>query len=693
MTITISSCNKVKVEVPDAEKIPHELTKHGVTRVDDYYWMNQRDDQKVLDYLNAENAYTDAIMAGTEQLQEDLFEEIKSRIKEDDQSVPYFKNGYYYYTRYEEGKQYAIYCRKKDNLDNEEEVILNINEMAEGYSFYQLGGLSISQDNNIVAYGVDTVSRRRYTIYFKDLGSGEILNTTIPNTTGGVAWANDNKTVFYTVKDETLRPYKIFRHSLADVDDANDVEIYEEADPTFTTFIYKTKSDKYLMIGSGSTMASEYRFLDANNPTGKFKMIQERKRGIEYSVSHYADKFYITTNYEAKNFRLMVTPVSNPGIKNWKEVIPNRDDVFFMGIEIFNDYYVVEERDQGLIRLNVKSWDGKTDYYMEFDEEVYTASTTTNLDFNTKWLRFYYTSLTTPATTYEFNMETKEKKMLKQSEVMDENFDPANYETKRLWATAEDGTKIPMSIVYKKGLELDGTNPTLLYAYGSYGYTRDPSFSSSRLTLLDRGFVFALAHVRGGQYLGRQWYEDGKLLKKINTYTDFIDCAKYLIDEKYTSSDKLIAQGGSAGGLLMGAIANMAPQYFKGIVAQVPFVDVVTTMLDESIPLTTGEYDEWGNPNDKEYFDYMLSYSPYDQVKAQNYPNMLVTTGYHDSQVQYWEPAKWVAKLRDLKTDENLLIFKVEMEFGHGGASGRFDAYKELAFSYAFMFEILDIRE
>jgi len=691
--LLMSACNETKVQPPVAEKIPHEHEKHGVNRVDDYYWMNQRDDQKVLDYLNAENAYSDAMMDGTEEVQDKLFNEIKGRIKEDDQSVPYLKNGYYYYSRYELGKQYPIYCRKKGSLEAEEEIMLNVNEMAEGFSYYQLGGFSLSTDNNILAYGVDTVSRRQYTIFFKNLSTGEILDTKIPNTTGSVAWANDNETVFYTVKDETLRPYKIFRHSLKDVDATKDAEIYHESDETFRTFVYKTKSEEYLIIGSESTMATEYRFMDANKPKAEFKMIQPRKRGIEYKISHFGDKFYIVTNYEAKNFRLMEAPVSNPGIKNWKELIPNRDKVFLEGIDIFNDYLVVEERNEGLIQLNIKSWDGKVNYFVEFDEEVYTAYTTTNVDFNTKWLRYGYNSMTTPASTFEFNMETKERKLLKQKEVLDPNFDPANYETKRLWAKAEDGTLVPMSIVYKKGLELNGSNPTLLYAYGSYGATMDPYFSVARLSLLDRGFVFALAHIRGGQYLGRSWYEDGKLLKKKNTFTDFIDCGKYLIEQEYTNSENLVGMGGSAGGLLMGAVANMSPELFKGIVAQVPFVDVVTTMLDESIPLTTGEYDEWGNPNDKAYFDYMLSYSPYDQVSAQSYPNMLITTGYHDSQVQYWEPAKWVAKLRDLKTDDNLLIFKTEMEFGHGGASGRFDAYKEIAYEYAFMFKILNVQD
>lgn len=690
----LSSCkeNMKEVTPPIAKKIPKELTIHENTRIDNYFWLNQREDQEVINYLEAENEYTDYILKPTEELQEKLFEEMKSRIKETDQSVPYEKNGYFYYTRYEEGKEYPIYCRKKNSLDNNEEILLDVNIMADGYDYFHVNGLSVSPDNKMMAYGVDTISRRMYTINIKNLETGEILNDVMNITTGYAVWANDNKTLFYTKKDEeTLRSNQIFKHKLGD-DATADLKVYEEADETFNASVWKTKSEKYIMIGSYSTMSEEYRFLDANDPNGSFKIIQPRERGLEYSVAHFGNYFYIKTNLDAKNFRLMRTPVNKTEKENWEEVIAHRDDVFLEGMELFKDYLVVQEREQGLTKLRIINWETKDEHYLQFDEEVYMAYVSTNPNFDSEVLRFGYTSMTTPSSTYDYNMRTHEKELKKQQEVLGD-FDPANYETKRLWATADDGTKVPMSVVYRKGIKLDGNNPTLLYAYGSYGATMDPYFSSTRLSLLDRGFVYALAHIRGGQYLGREWYEDGKLLKKINTFTDFNDCAEFLIEAKYTNPDKLFAMGGSAGGLLMGAIVNMQPELYKGVVAAVPFVDVVTTMLDESIPLTTGEFDEWGNPKEKEYYDYMLSYSPYDQVKAQDYPAMLVTTGLHDSQVQYWEPAKWVAKLREMKTDDNVLLLHTNMDAGHGGASGRFEALKEYAMEYAFMFQQLGIEE
>lgn len=690
----LSSCkeNMKEVTPPIAKKIPKELTIHENTRIDNYFWLNQREDQEVINYLEAENEYTDYILKPTEELQEKLFEEMKSRIKETDQSVPYEKNGYFYYTRYEEGKEYPIYCRKKNSLDNNEEILLDVNIMADGYDYFHVNGLSVSPDNKMMAYGVDTISRRMYTIKIKNLETGEILNDVMNITTGYAVWANDNKTLFYTKKDEeTLRSNQIFKHKLGD-DATADLKVYEEADETFNASVWKTKSEKYIIIGSYSTMSEEYRFLNANNPDENFKVIQERERGLEYSIAHFGDYFYIKTNLDAKNFRLMRTPVNKTEKENWEEVIAHRDDVFLEGMELFKDYLVVQEREQGLTKLRIINWETKDEHYLQFDEEVYMAYVSTNPNFDSEVLRFGYTSMTTPSSTYDYNMRTHEKELKKQQEVLGD-FDPANYETKRLWATADDGTKVPMSVVYRKGIKLDGNNPTLLYAYGSYGATMDPYFSSTRLSLLDRGFVYALAHIRGGQYLGREWYEDGKLLKKINTFTDFNDCAEFLIEAKYTNPDKLFAMGGSAGGLLMGAIVNMQPELYKGVVAAVPFVDVVTTMLDESIPLTTGEFDEWGNPKEKEYYDYMLSYSPYDQVKAQDYPAMLVTTGLHDSQVQYWEPAKWVAKLREMKTDDNVLLLHTNMDAGHGGASGRFEALKEYAMEYAFMFQQLGIEE
>jgi oligopeptidase B len=680
------------IEPPDAKRKTKVLNIHGDTRIDNYYWLNERENPDVIDYLKAENEYTEAALKPTEDLQEKLFKEMKNRIKEDDQSVPYKKNGYYYYTRYEEGKEYPIYCRKKGSMDAGEEILLNVNEMAQGYDYFRVSGLSVSPDNSLLSYGVDTVSRRKYTLYIKNLETGKIYEDEIPVTTGYAVWAKDNKTLFYTKKHpQTLRSYKIYRHKLGTAVEA-DKEIYHESDETYSIAVYKSKSEKYLMIGARSTMANEVRYLNAENPTGEFQIIQPRERGLEYAISHFQDHFYIVTNYKAKNFRLMKTPVGKGSKENWQEVIPHRKDVFLDGIEIFRDYLVVEERKDGLTQLHVKRWDETEDYYIDFGEEVYSAYISMNPEFDSEILRYGYTSMTTPRSTYDYNMATREKELVKQQEVLG-GFDPSDYESKRLWALADDSTKIPISLVYKKGIKKDGSNPTLLYAYGSYGSTVDPYFSTTRLSLLERGFVYAIAHVRGGQYLGREWYEEGKLLKKKNTFTDFNDCAEHLISEKYTGPDKLYAMGGSAGGLLMGAIVNMQPELYHGVVAAVPFIDVVTTMLDESIPLTTGEFDEWGNPKDKEYYYYMLSYSPYDNVKKQDYPNMLVTTGLHDSQVQYWEPAKWVARLRDKKTDDNILLLHTNMEAGHGGASGRFESLKEAAMEYAFILYLAGITE
>jgi oligopeptidase B len=676
---------------PFADKIPTELTTHGDTRIDNYYWMNDREDPKVIEYLEAENAYTEAIMKPTEPLQEKLFNEIKSKIKQEDESVPYKRNGYYYYTRTVPEKEYFLYCRKNGSLDADEEVMLDVNQMAEGYEYYQLGGASVSPDNKMVAFGVDTVSRRKYTIYFKNLETGEMLKDAIPLTTGGAVWANDNKTVYYVMKDEvTLRSEKIMKHILGTpVED--DIEVYYEEDETFSTFIYKTKSNKYLIIGSESTLTSEYRFLDASHPEGEFKVIQPRTRELEYQVDHFGDYFYIRTNLDALNFKLMRTPISTTEKENWEEVIPHREDVYFSDFDIFKDYLVLSERREGITHLRIMPWEGE-EYYIDFDEDVYTAGSNVNYDFDTHIFRFSYSSLTTPASVFDFDMKSKERKLLKQTEVLGD-FDKNNYETKRIYATAMDGTKIPISLVYKKGLKKDGENPVYLYGYGSYGHTIDPSFRLSILPLLDRGFVYTIAHIRGGQINGRAWYEDGKLLNKMNTFTDFNDCARFLIDEGYTNSEKLFANGGSAGGLLVGAAVNLRPDLYKGVIADVPFVDVVTTMLDESIPLTTSEFDEWGNPKNEKYYHYMMSYSPYDNVKEKDYPAMMVTTGLHDSQVQYWEPSKWVAKLRDLKTDDNLLIFHINMDYGHGGASGRFQWIEDTALEYAFIFDQLGLTE
>ena len=695
------SMNEVQVNAPTAKKVSEEMTIHGDTRIDNYYWMKLTDEQKnaatpdehtqeVLNYLNAENDYKDAKLKHTVAFQEKLYNEIIGRFKQDDSSVPYKDNGYFYMVRYEEGKEYPIYSRKKGTLEAEEEVMLDVNQLSEGFDYYRVAGRSVSPNNKILAYGEDTLSRRIYTIRFKNLETGEMYKDQIPNTTGGAVWANDNKTVFYTVKDKALRAYKIFKHKLG-TDASQDEEVFHEKDETFGTFVYRSKSDKYIIIGSYQTLSSEYRVVNADTPDAEFRVIQPRERNLEYGIAHYGDKFYIRTNLDAKNFRLVATPENATTKENWKEIIPNRDDVLLEDMDIFKDYLVLSERKNGITQLRVRPWEGE-EHYIKFKEDAYLTYTSTNLQFDTDLLRIGYTSLTTPNSTYDYNMKTKEMELLKQTEVVGD-FNSDNYASERLYVKVRDGVKVPVSMVYKKGTKKDGSAPLLLYGYGSYGASMDPYFSSVRLSLLDRGFIFAIAHIRGGEEMGRYWYEDGKLLKKKNTFTDFIDCADHLLAENYTSKDKLFAMGGSAGGLLMGAVVNMRPELWKGVVAAVPFVDVVTTMLDESIPLTTGEFDEWGNPKNEEYYEYIKSYSPYDNVEAKDYPNMLVTTGLHDSQVQYWEPAKWVAKLRELKTDNNTLLLHTNMDAGHGGKSGRFARHKETALQYAFLLDLAGINE
>lgn len=695
---------KMRPDAPVAAKADTVLKEHGQIRIDPYFWMRLTDEQKraqepddhtkeVLAYLNAENDYTQQVMSHTEDLQQKLYDEIVGRIKQTDESVPYQSNGYWYYTRYEEGGEYPIYCRKKGSLEAEEEILLNVNEMAEGYGYYSAGGLNVSPDNKILAFAEDTLSRRIYTIRFKNLETGEYLDDQIENTTGSGAWANDNKTFFYTAKNKvSLLSEKIYRHELGTQPEM-DVMVYHEKDPSFYIGVYKSKSDDYVIIWNSSTLVSDYHVLDASNPRGDFQQFIPRdEKAHEYGISHFKDKWYIVTNRDATNFKLMETSVKNTDESNWKEVIPHRDNVLLEGIELFNEYMVVDERENGLTNLRIINQESGDEHYLDFGEPAYNAYISTNAEFDTKTLRFGYTSLTTPNSTYDYNMETKEKTLMKRQEVVG-GHNPGDYVTERVWATVRDGEKVPISIVYKKGFEKDGNGPLLQYGYGSYGATIDASFSSVRLSLLDRGFAFAIAHIRGGQMMGRQWYEDGKMFKKINTFNDFVDCSKFLIEEKYTSQEHLYAQGGSAGGLLMGAVVNMAPELYKGILAAVPFVDVVSTMWDESIPLTTNEFDEWGNPKELESYEYMMSYSPYDNVAAQDYPNMLVTTGLFDSQVQYWEPAKWVAKLRDMKTDDNTLILDTDMEAGHGGASGRFKRYKTTALQYAFLLDLEGIEE
>lgn len=682
------------IQPPVAKIIPEKLEKFDDVRIDNYFWLNDRENPDVIDYLNQENEYYHKMTAHTKDFQAALFEEMKARIKEDDESVPYLYNGYYYITRYETGKNYPIYSRKKESLAAKEEIMFDCNVLAEGQSYFKLGGLSISPDNKLAIFSVDVVGRRIYTIHVKNLETGEILEDTIEKVTGSAVWANDNFTIFYSSQDEvTLRSDKIFKHKLG-TKQADDVLVYFEKDDTFNVEISKSKSRKYLAIESASTLTTEYQILNADNPDGKFEIFQKRIRGVEYSINHYKDSFYILTNKDkADNFKLMKTLETATSKENWTEVIAHREDVLLEDIEIFANYLVVDERSNGLNKIRIIPWNGEGEYYLPFESETYTAYTSTNVDFETEILRYSYQSMTTPSSVIDFNMRTKEKEVKKEQQVLGGKFDKNNYTEERVWATAKDGTKIPISMVYRKELKKDGTNPLLQYAYGSYGYSMDASFSSTRLSLLDRGFIFAIAHIRGGEDLGRQWYDNGKLLKKKNTFTDFIDCSHFLIEQKYTSPQHLYAEGGSAGGLLMGVVINTAPELYHGVIAQVPFVDVVTTMLDDTIPLTTGEYDEWGNPNKKKYYEYMKSYSPYDNIEQKAYPNMYVSTGLHDSQVQYWEPAKWVAKLRVLKTDTNFLFLDTNMDAGHGGASGRFEALKELAKEFSFLLDLEGIEK
>ncbi|MDG2387604.1 MAG: S9 family peptidase [Flavobacteriaceae bacterium] len=693
---SFSACKKnvpmnfdTTLQPPDAEKTPFQLKKHDDIRIDPYYWMRERENPEVIDYLERENDYFKKMTQDTESFREDLFEELKSRIKEEDNSVPYFHNDYWYITRYEKGKQYPIYTRKKDSMTAPEEILFDCNQMAEGHDYFRLVGINVSPDNTKVVYGVDTESRRKYTLHVKDLLSGQILDTNILNTSGASAWSLDNQHFFYTKKNtETLRSEWIFRHDL-ETPNGKDELIFHEQDETFSVWVRESKSNDYIMISSYSTLTTEQQFLDAKDPLGKFQVIQPRTRGLEYSAAQFEDNFYILHNSnDAKNYKISKAPISNPGIEQWEDLLPHRKDVLLEDFEIFKDHFVITERKNGLTSMRIQRWDGTADYFLPVEGETYSLYGAYNPSFETSKLRYGFTSLRTPSSVYEFDMETQETILLKQQEVMDQNFSPEHYVEKRIWATARDGEKIPISLIHHKDTKLNEKTPLYQYAYGSYGSTVDPGFSSSRLSLLDRGFVFAITHIRGGEYLGRQWYENGKLFKKKNTFNDFIDASQFLIDSKMTSAAHLHAAGGSAGGLLMGVVVNQAPELYRSVIAAVPFVDVVTTMLDESIPLTTSEYDEWGNPNDESYYDYMLSYSPYDNVEAQKYPNMLVTAGYHDSQVQYWEPAKWVAKLRDVKTDTNVLFLDTNMEAGHSGASGRFNALKDIAKQYTFILQL-----
>ena len=681
-----------KILPPSAKKIPKELKRFDSKRVDNYFWLKNRDDSEVIEYLEKENDYFKKMTSVTEDFQEIIYKEIKNKIKEDDQSVPYFLNGYWYLTKYHKNKNYPVYLRRKSDLNSTDQILFDCNLLAEGYEYFNLSNIKISPNNKFAAYSIDTLSRRLYTIRIKNLQTGEVLNDQIINTSGGFAWANDNKTLFYTNRDsDTLRNDKILRHEIG-TKSKDDKIVFHEKDNTFYTSVSKSKSNKFIIISSHSTLTSEFQFLDANKPLDNFRLFNQRKRGLEYSINHYEKFFYIITNIDnAKNYKLMKTPIGSTEYENWINVIDHRKDVLIEGIDIFKNYLVISERANGLNRINVRKWDDSESYYLDFKSETFSLYTTTNVDFGTNILRYGFNSLTQPPSIIDFNMSTKKKTIRKQQQVLDDNFKNKNYISERIWSQSEDGTKIPISLVYKKGLIKNNKNPLLLYGYGSYGNTIDPYFSVSRLSLLDRGFVFAIAHVRGSEYMGREWYDEGKLLKKTNTFKDFISCTKYLISEGYTNTNQTYAYGGSAGGLLMGSVINMEPELYNGVIAAVPFVDVLTTMLDETIPLTTGEYDEWGNPNNEEFYNYILSYSPYDNVKKMKYPNLLVTTGLFDSQVQYWEPAKWVAKLRELKVGENLLLLKTNMDSGHGGASGRFDALKEVAREYVFLFSLENI--
>ncbi|MCH2100393.1 MAG: S9 family peptidase [Planctomycetes bacterium] len=673
-------------EVPRAKQVPHVLTGAlGDERHDPYYWLRDRENPEVIAYLEAENAYAEAQVEHSKGLRDELFEEIKGRIKQDDSSVPARKGDWYYYTRTVDGMQYPIHCRRAASADGptgSEQVLLDVNELAEGHEFFSVTGMRVSPDAQKIVFCTDTRGRRIYSMHVKDLNTGEIRENLAPDMAGNVAWANDNRTLFYTKQDpKTLRSHLVYRH---DLDGAGkDILVFDEVDETFYCSVYRSRSGEYLFIHSGQTITDEVRFLSTNDPTGEWKVVQPRERGLEYGVDHANGAFWIRTNWKAKNFRLMKADPGASDLKSWEEFIPARESVYLEGMEAFRDHLVLVERENALTRLRVMHWDGGKDHAIAFDEPAYIVDLGDNREWDTGVLRFNYESMTTPDSTYEYDMDLRERKLLRRQEVLG-GFNPEDYITDRVWIAARDGKKVPVSLV-KRADAHEAPQPLLLYGYGSYGASMDPYFSAMRLSLLDRGFTFALAHIRGGQELGRAWYEDGKLLNKRNTFTDFIDCGEALCDLGWTATDKLYAQGGSAGGLLVGAVANMAPDLFDGIVAQVPFVDVVTTMEDDSIPLTTFEYDEWGNPADPAYYEYMLSYSPYDNVEEKDYPNLLVMTGLHDSQVQYWEPAKWVARLRERKTDDRQLFFKTEMHAGHGGASGRYRQYEEVAFLYAWL--------
>jgi len=674
---------------PIAAVRPHEVVSPHGTRVDEYYWLRDdtRTSKEVLAHLEAENAYKAAMTAHTKALEERIYEEIVARVKQDDSSVPYRKRGFWYYTRFESGKEYTIYARKAGNLEAAEQLMLNVNELAEGHEYYQLGALAMAPNDRLLAYAEDTVGRYQYRLRIKDLETGAMLPDVIENADPTMAWTADSASVLYVEKHpETLLGYRVRRHVLG-TDPGSDPLLYEQDDESFYTAVQKTKDERFLLIVAESTVSTEVRYVDAADPALAFRVFLPRARDHEYYVDHLDGRWIIRSNWQAPNFRLLEATVGEEGDRaNWRELIAHRDDAFIHGFDVFKEFLAIEERSGALRKIRIRPWDGGADFFIAADEAAYTTVLGQNAEIDTNIVRYEYTSLTTPVSVYDYDIQTGERQLLKRDPVLGD-FDPANYRTEFLWATARDGTKLPVSLVYRYGFTRDGKAPLLQYGYGSYGFSMDPTFSIARLSLLDRGFVYAIAHVRGGQEMGRRWYDQGRLLNKINTFTDFVDVTRFLVQEGYGDPNRVSAMGGSAGGLLMGAISNMAPDDYRAIVAQVPFVDVVTTMLDESIPLTTNEFDEWGNPKEKPYYDYVLSYSPYDNVARQDYPAILVTTGLWDSQVQYFEPAKWIARLRARKTGANPLLFRTTMEAGHRGKSGRFQRYREIAEEYTFILD------
>ena len=680
---------------PRAPQRPHRLEKHGDVRRDDYYWLRNREDPAVHAYLEAENAWLRESLAHTAALEEQLFEEIKGRIRQTDMSVPYREGAYLYHRRYEDGREYPIHCRRAlaaGGAPAEEEVVLDGNAVAAGHAFCDVGSRRVSPDGRRLAYAVDTVGRRRYTVRFRDLTTGQDFPDVVPEVTANVAWAAGNDAVFYARQDpETLRPYQILRHRLGD-DPRDDRIVYEESDPEFSCAVWRSRSQRYILVGSFQTLTTEIHCLDSADPEARPVTFLPRERGHEYEIDHYRGRFYIRTNAGARNFRLMETDEDRPERAHWRELLPHREDVLLEGFALFRGHLAAAERRAGLTVLRVRPWAGSGEHEIAFDEPAYAAGLGVNVEPDTATLRFHYSSMVTPESVYDYDMTARTRTLRKREEVLG-GYDPARYETLRLEATAADGVKVSISLVRRRiGAGEDAAaaaRPLLLYGYGSYGISMEASFSSPRLSLLDRGFTYAIAHIRGGEELGRRWYDDGKLLRKKNTFTDFIACAEQLVAAGHAARQRLFAMGGSAGGLLMGAVVNLRPDLFHGVVAQVPFVDVLTTMLDETIPLTTGEYDEWGNPNEPRAYEYIRSYSPYDNMQPVTWPHLLVMTGLHDSQVQYWEPAKWVARRRAMQPgDGRRLLLKTNMEAGHGGASGRYRRYRELALQYAFLLDL-----